>query len=121
MSFRHRNLYRNSVRLPFITAVILLTALGACLGVSMVFSSNHAHALSDEQRKVEHEMKLLRQEIQTLDERIESLLTRDKVYPRLTQAATRLRLISDDAILHVPPASEPARPAEVAQNSTASP
>ena len=109
-----RNRYRNdSVRLPTVTAFILVTLMALVITLSIVLDRNRVHALGDEQRQVEKEIKLLKQELAALDLRIESLLTRDKVQPRLAGARTLLRPITKERLIELP--AEPSPP-EVAQN-----
>lgn len=103
---RNRLRYRNGVRLPVVAALVLVTAGLIGIGLSQVHHRNFAHALADEQREAEKEIRLLQQEISALDLRIESLLTRDKLQPRLTHARTLLRPITKDRLVYLPvPAS----------------
>jgi hypothetical protein len=61
--------------------------------------------LGEEQRKVESEMRRLNAEILALNNRIETLLTRDKVQPRLTNSGTLLRPITRTTLLTLKPLS----------------
>jgi hypothetical protein len=114
-----RNRYRNTVRLPTVVACILVTLMALVITLSIVLDRNRIHALGDEQRQVEKEIKLLKQELTALDLRIESLLTRDKVHDRLANARTLLRPISKDRLILLAP--EPTTPPEVAQNDSPAP
>ena len=97
------NRYRNSVRLPTVTVVIVVTVVALFIALCRVMERNRVHALADEQRKVEKEISLLKQELAALDLRIESQLTRDKVQPRLANARTLLRPITKDRIIEINP------------------
>lgn len=97
------NRYRNSVRLPTVTVVIVVTVVALFIALCRVMERNRVHALADEQRKVEKEISLLKQELAALDLRIESQLTRDKVQPRLANARTLLRPITKDRIIELNP------------------
>ena len=100
-----RNRYRNSLGLPALTAIIMVVASLALVGLGIVVSKNRVRALGEEQRKVESEMRLLNAEILALNNRIETLLTRDKVQPRLTNSGTLLRPITRDTLLTLKPLS----------------
>jgi hypothetical protein len=100
-----RNRYRNSLGLPALTAIIMVVASLALVGLGIVVSKNRVRALGEEQRKVESEMRLLNAEILALNNRIETLLTRDKVQPRLTNSGTLLRPITRDMLLTLKPLS----------------
>lgn len=97
------NRYRNSIRLSTMTVVIAVTLVALFIALSRVAERNRVHALGDEQRKIEKEVRLLKQELAALDLRIESLLTRDKVQPRLAGARTLLRPITKDRLIELPP------------------
>lgn len=97
------NRYRNSVRLPTVTVVIVVTVVALFIALCRVMERNRVHALADEQRKIEKEISLLKQELAALDLRIESQLTRDKVQPRLANARTLLRPITKDRIIELTP------------------
>ena len=96
------NRYRNSIRLSTTTVVIVITVVAVFITLSRVAERNRVHALGDEQRKIEKEIRLLRQELAALDLRIESQLTRDKVQPRLAGARTLLRPITKDRLIELP-------------------
>jgi hypothetical protein len=100
-----RNRYRNSLGLPALTAIIMVVASLALVGLGIVVSKNRVRALGEEQRKVESEMRLLNAEILALNNRIETLLTRDKVQPRLTNSGTLLRPITRPMLLTLKPLS----------------
>lgn len=102
-----RNRYRNSLGLPTITAVVIVVASLALVGLGIVVSKNRVRALGEEQRKVEAEMRLLNAEIVALNNRIETLLTRDRVQPRLTSSGTLLRPITRHTILMLKPLAPP--------------
>lgn len=97
------NRYRNSVKLSTVSAFIAITLVALFIALSRVADRNHVHALGDEQRQVEKEIGLLKQELAALDLRIESLLTRDKVQPRLAGARTMLRPITKDRLIELTP------------------
>ncbi|MBX7207655.1 MAG: hypothetical protein K1X78_05070 [Verrucomicrobiaceae bacterium] len=99
---RH-NRYRNSVKLTTVSAFIAVTLVVLFIALCRVADRNRIHALGDEQRQVEKEIGALRQELTQLDLRIESLLTRDKVQPRLAGARTMLRPISKDRLIELSP------------------
>lgn len=105
MKPRSRNRYRNSLGLPALTAIIIVVASLALVGLGIVVSKNRVRALGEEQRKVESEMRLLNAEILALNNRIETLLTRDKVQPRLTSSGTLLRPITARTLLSLKPLS----------------
>ena len=96
------NRYRNTVRLSTTTVVIGITVVALFITLSRVAERNRVHALGDEQRQVEKEIRLLKQELAALDLRIESQLTRDKVQPRLAGARTLLRPITKDRLIVLP-------------------
>ncbi len=95
--------YRNAVRLSSVTLVIAVTVAALFIALCRVAERNRVHALGDEQRKVEKEISLLKQELAALDLRIESQLTRDKVQTRLAGARTLLRPITKDRIIEISP------------------
>lgn len=98
-----RNLYRNRLGLSAITAIFIFAASLALVGLGVVVSKNRVRAIGDEQRKVETEMRLLNTEILALNNTIETLLTRDRVQPRLTSSGTLLRPITKHALLMLKP------------------
>lgn len=99
MKPRPRNRYRNSLGIGAITAILIVVASLALAGLGVVVSKNRVRALGEEQRKVESEMRLLKAEIIALNNRIETLLTRDRVQPRLTSAGTLLRPITPERLI----------------------
>ena len=128
MKPRPRNRYRNSLGLSTITAILIVVASLALVGLGIVVSKNRVRALGEEQRKVEAEMRLLNAEILALNNRIETMLTRDRVQPRLTSSGTLLRPITKHSILFLKPlpvqpakAAVPAADPSVAQNIPKSP
>jgi len=128
MKPRPRNRYRNSLGLPTITAILIVVASLALVGLGIVVSKNRVRAIGEEQRKVEAEMRLLNAEILALNNRIETMLTRDRVQPRLTNAGTLLRPITKHGILLLKPlpeapvkAAAPAADPSVAQNMPQTP
>lgn len=112
MTPRPRNRYRNSLGLSTITAILIVVASLALVGLGIVVSKNRVRAIGEEQRKVETEMRLLNAEILALNNRIETMLTRDRVQPRLTNAGTLLRPITKHGILLLKPL--PAQPVKAA-------
>lgn len=115
MKPRQRNRYRNSLGLSTITAILIVVASLALVGLGIVVSKNRVRAIGEEQRKVEAEMRLLNAEILALNNRIETMLTRDRVQPRLTNAGTLLRPITKHGILLLKPLPEaPAKAAATA-------
>jgi len=107
MKPRPRNRYRNSLGLSTITAILIVVASLALVGLGIVVSKNRVRALGEEQRKVEADMRLLNAEILALNNRIETMLTRDRVQPRLTSAGTLLRPITKQGILLLKPLPKP--------------
>jgi len=108
MKPRQRNRYRNSLGLPAITAIVIVVASLALVGLGIVVSKNRVRALGEEQRKVESDMRLLQAEILALNNKIETQLTRDRVQPRLTAAGTLLRPITKHSLLQLKPLPAPA-------------
>ena len=107
MKPRQRNRYRNSLGLSTITAILIVVASLALVGLGIVVSKNRVRAIGEDQRKVEAEMRLLNAEILALNNRIETMLTRDRVQQRLTNAGTLLRPITKHGILLLKPLPEP--------------
>jgi len=103
MKPRTRNRYRNRLGLSAITAILIVVASLAFAGLGVVVSKNRVRALGEEQRKVESEMRLLNAEITALNNRIETLLTRDRVQPRLTSSGTLLRPITPRTLITLRP------------------
>lgn len=121
MKPRPRNRYRNRLGLSAITAILIVVASLAFAGLGVVVSKNRVRALGEEQRKVEAEMRLLNTEIIALNNRIETLLTRDRVQPRLTGNGTLLRPITPRSLISLRPlatAAEPPSPAPSLAQST---
>jgi hypothetical protein len=106
MKPRTRNRYRNSLGLSTITAILIVVASLALVGLGIVVSKNRVRAIGEDQRKVEADMRLLNAEILALNNRIETMLTRDRVQPRLTNAGTLLRPITKHGILLLKPLPE---------------
>ena len=106
MTPRPRNRYRNSLGLSTITAILIVVASLALVGLGIVVSKNRVRAIGEDQRKVEAEMRLLNAEILAMNNRIETMLTRDRVQPRLTNAGTLLRPITKHGILLLKPLPE---------------
>lgn len=104
---RQTNRYRNSLGLSSITAILIVVASLALVGLGVVVSKNRVRAIGEEQRKVEAESRLLNTEILALNNRIETLLTRDRVQPRLTSSGTLLRPITPRTLLTLKPISSP--------------
>lgn len=97
------NRYRNTIRIPTVLACVAITAVTIFVALNRVASRNRVIALGDKQRQIEKDVRLLRQELTALDLRIESLLTRDKVQPRLAGARTMLRPITKDRLIELSP------------------
>lgn len=112
MKSAQRNRYRNSLGLSSLTAILIVVASLALVGLGIVVSKNRVRAIGEDQRKVESEMRLLNAEIIALNNRIETLLTRDRVQPRLTTSGTLLRPITPRTLLTLKPL--PAQPAAAA-------
>jgi hypothetical protein len=103
MKPRQRNRYRNRLGLSAITGILIVVASLALAGLGIVVSKNRVRAIGEEQRKVESEMRLLNAEILALNNRIETMLTRDRVQPRLTSAGTLLRPITKQSLILLKP------------------
>lgn len=104
---RQHNRYRNRLGLPAITAILIVVASLALVGLGVVVSKNRLRVIGEEQRKVEAEVRLLNTEIIALNNRIETLLTRDRVQPRLTNAGTMLRPLTARTLLTLKPLPPP--------------
>ena len=109
--------YRNRLSVATLTTVTLLCVVLAGAFVAFVVSRNRLSALADEQRKVEQQIALFHQEIQALEKRIDTSLTRDKVHERLTAGNTYLKPIEPDTIITLPRLSAP--PVETETGSAA--
>lgn len=112
MRRRQTNRYRNGLGLSAITAILIVVASLALVGLGIVVSKNRVRAIGEEQRKVESEMRLLNTEILALNNRIETLLTRDRVQPRLTTSKTLLRPITRQTLLMLKQPLSPVVPVE---------
>lgn len=119
MRRRQTNRYRNGLGLSAITAILIVVASLALVGLGIVVRKNRVRAIGEEQRKVESEMRLLNAEILALNNRIETLLTRDRVQPRLTSANTLLRPITPRTLLVLKQPLSPALPVEAAAPAAA--
>jgi hypothetical protein len=106
MKPRQRNRYRNSLGLSTVIAILIVVASLALVGLRNVVGKNRVRAIGEEQRKVESDMRLLNAEILALNNRIETMLTRDRVQPRLTSAGTLLRPITKHSLLQLKPLPE---------------
>lgn len=113
-----RNRYRNRLGVSAITAILIVVASLAFAGLGVVVRKNRVRVLGDQQRALENDIHILETEILHLNNRIETLLTRDRVQPRLTNTSTLLRPItkhslfvlkalSPQAVAHEGPASSP--------------
>lgn len=103
MSNRRRSTaYRNRLSVATLTAITLLCVAFAAVFIGFVVSRNRLSALADEQRRVEQQIALYRQEIQALAKRIDTSLTREKVHERLIAAGTYLKPIEPAAIISLP-------------------
>ena len=67
MRRRQTNRYRNGLGLSAITAIRIVVASLALVGLGIVVSKNRGRASGEEQRKVESEMRLLNTEILALN------------------------------------------------------
>jgi hypothetical protein len=94
-----RPAYRNRLSVATLTTAALLCVVLACAFVAFVVSRNRLSALADEQRRVEQKIALFHQEIQALEKRIDTSLTRDKVHERLTSGNTFLKPIEPGSII----------------------
>jgi len=91
--------YRNRLSVATLTTATLLCVVLASAFVAFVVSRNRLSALADEQRRVEQQIALFHQEIQALEKRIDTSLTRDKVHERLTAGNTFLKPIEPGTII----------------------
>jgi hypothetical protein len=91
--------YRNRLSVATLTTATLLCVVLASAFVAFVVSRNRLSALADEQRRVEQQIALFHQEIQALEKRIDTSLTRDKVHERLTAGNTFLKPIEPGSII----------------------
>ena len=115
--------YRNHLSVGVLTAVTLLCVALVVTFIGMVTSRNRLMALGTEQRQVEHQIQLFKQEIEQLDTRINKRLTRNVVQPRLAEAGTLLREVEKGSLTYLsssdhvsespagtPPAANPSTP-----------
>lgn len=94
-----RTTYRNKLGIPAIAAIVIVVASLALVGLGIVISKNRVRALGEEQRKVEQEIRLLRSEIQKLEQNREKIFTSERLQPRLTAAATMLKDLDESHII----------------------
>ena len=73
MKPRPRNRYRNSLGLPALTAIIIVVASLALVGLGIVVSKNRVRALGEEQRKVESDVLAKLDELAKAQERLKLL------------------------------------------------
>ena len=109
--------YRNRLSVATLTTATLLCVVLASAFVAFVVSRNRLSALADEQRRVEQQIALFHQEIQALEKRIDTSLTRDKVHERLTAGNTFLKPIEPGSIITLTKLQAPL----VIETETASP
>jgi septal ring factor EnvC (AmiA/AmiB activator) len=109
--------YRNRLSVATLTSATLLCVVLASAFVAFVVSRNRLSALADEQRRVEQQIALFHQEIQALEKRIDTSLTRDKVHERLTAGNTFLKPIEPGTIITLTKLQAPV----VTETETASP
>ena len=109
--------YRNRLSVATLTTATLLCVVLASAFVAFVVSRNRLSALADEQRRVEQQIALFHQEIQALEKRIDTSLTRDKVHERLTAGNTFLKPIEPGTIITLTKLQAPV----VTETETASP
>jgi septal ring factor EnvC (AmiA/AmiB activator) len=109
--------YRNRLSVATLTSATLLCVVLASAFVAFVVSRNRLSALADEQRRVEQQIALFHQEIQALEKRIDTSLTRDKVHERLTAGNTFLKPIEPGSIITLTKLQAPV----VIETETASP
>ena len=100
-----RNQYRNSIGLPVLTAVLIVSGTVLLVALSVVVNKNRITALAEQQRQVDQEMKLLNFEVVSLERKIDQLLDGARVQPILQSKGTWLQKISPDAnaIIHLKP------------------
>ncbi|MBK8095252.1 MAG: hypothetical protein IPK32_25590 [Verrucomicrobiaceae bacterium] len=107
MSTRRRTTYRNRLGLPALMVILVVVASLACVGLLVVISKNRVRALGEEQRKVESEIRLLKDEIIRLEQSREKAFTSQRLQPRLVKIATLLRPLEKDRIILLPPVTQP--------------
>ncbi len=103
-----RNRYRNRLSISLLSAILFIVGSLAVGGIGIVVGKNRVRAIGEEQRKVEAEASLLQTEIHALHSKIETLLTRDRVQPRLSGGGTLLRPISKERLLFLKALPTPA-------------
>ena len=103
-----RTSYRNKLGIPAIAAIVIVVASLALVGLGIVISKNRVRALGEEQRKVEQEIRLLRSEIQKLEQNREKIFTSERLQPWLTAAATMLKDLDENRII-LPAQNPPAQ------------
>ncbi len=108
--------YRN----PFSFRALVVILLGAMLGtvwmVSRVAGRNRLHQMTQEQRKLESEIGLLKKEIDMMEKRVQSLLTLDGALNRLREGGLNL----DRDFPAILPSRLYLLPPEVVENETES-
>lgn len=118
MSSRRRTTYRNRLGLPAIMVVLVIVASLALVGLGIVISKNRVRALGEEQRQVEGEIRLLKEEIIRLGQSREKAFASQRLQPRLTKIATLLQPLARDRIIVLPPSQSPsAEPSASADSS----
>lgn len=121
MKARRTTRYRNSLGLPAITAIVIVVASLALVGLGIVISKNRVRALGEEQRKIEEEIRLLRSEITKLEQTREKVFTSARLQPRLTKAATMLKDLDESRIIFLSPPPSAVAAAAVSAASDAVP
>ena len=88
------NARRGRYRNPFSFRSLVVILLGAILGtvwmVSRVAGRNRLHQMTQEQRKLESEIGLLKREIDMMEKRVQSLLTLDDALNRIKESGVDL-------------------------------
>lgn len=107
MSSRRRTTYRNRLGLPAIMVVLVIVASLALVGLGIVISKNRVRALGEEQRQVEGEIRLLKEEIIRLGQSREKAFASQRLQPRLTKIATLLQPLARERIIVLPPSQTP--------------
>jgi hypothetical protein len=119
MSSRRRTTYRNRLGLPAIMVVLVIVASLALVGLGIVISKNRVRALGEEQRQVEGEIRLLKEEIIRLGQSREKAFASQRLQPRLTKIATLLQPLARERIIVLPPSQTPS--AELSASAAPSP
>jgi hypothetical protein len=107
MSSRRRTTYRNRLGLPAIMVVLVIVASLALVGLGIVISKNRVRALGEEQRQIEGEIRLLKEEIIRLGQSREKSFASQRLQPRLTKIATLLQPLARERIIVLPPSPNP--------------